>query len=384
MKRRDFLSRTALAAVGATVGSSRWAQAGRACLAGGGESPYGPLQPPDANGLRLPAGFRSRVVARGGRVVGGTGFRWHRAADGGATFRVPGGYVYVSNSEISNRGGGVSALRFGHRGTVLAAYSICSGTSRNCAGGTTPWGTWLTCEEVSRGFVYECDPTGARPAIARPALGSFWHEAVAVDPELRRLYLTEDTSNGNFYRFTPTVWGDLSQGVLEVATGTLDQVTWETVPNPNPISSETSTRFQVPGALAFNGGEGIVWQAGLVHFTTKGDNRVWRYDPRAETIEVIYQASEDPVRQLTGVDNIVASRAGDLVVAEDPGNLELVLLTSDCVASPLVRVTGQQGTELTGPAFSPLGRSLYFSSQRASSGGLTYEVTGPFRRLAAA
>ena len=296
---------------------------------------------------------------------------------------MPGGYVYVSNSEISNRGGGVGALRFGHRGTLLAAYSICSGTSRNCAGGPTPWGTWLTCEEVSRGIVYECDPTGLRRAVACPALGSFNHEAAAVDPELRRLYLTEDRSGGNFYRFTPTTWGDLRRGVLEVATGTLDQVGWETVPNPNPRPNETSTRFQVDGALTFNGGEGIVWHAGVVHFTTKGDNRVWRYDPRAETFEILYQANQDPARQITGVDNIVASRSGDLVVAEDPGNLELVLLTPDCVASPLVRVTGQAGTELAGPAFDPLGVCLYFSSQRAAGGnGLTYEVRGPFRRLA--
>ena len=80
---------------------------------------------------------------------------------------------------------------------------------------------------------------------------------------------------------------------------------WETVPNPNPAPNQPSTRFQVSGALRFNGGEGIVWQAGLVHFATKGDNRVWRYDPRAETVEISYEASQDPVRQLTGVDNII-------------------------------------------------------------------------------
>ncbi len=380
MRRGDFLSRAALAAVGAATGSSLWAGAGRACLAVGGPGPYGRLEPADTNGIRVPPGFRAKIVARGGSLVSQTGHRWHRAPDGGATFRVPGGYVYVSNSEVGQRGGGVGALRFDHRGRLQDAYTICSGTSRNCAGGPTPWGTWLTCEEVSRGLVYECDPTGVRPPIQRPALGSFKHEAVAVDPELRRLYLTEDRGNGKLYRFTPTIWGDLAEGLLEVAAVTEHRVTWTRVPNPNPAADQTATRLQVPGARAFNGGEGIVWQAGVVHFTTKGDNRVWRYDPRAETLDVFYEANQDPVRRLTGVDNITASRARDLVVAEDPGNLELVLLTPDCVASPLVRVTGQTGTELTGPAFDPLGRRLYFSSQRAAGGGITYEVTGPFRR----
>jgi Tol biopolymer transport system component len=79
---------------------------------------------------------------------------------------------------------------------------------------------------------------------------------------------------------------------------------------------------------------------------------------------------------------VTASSSGDLVIAEDGGNLELVLITRRGEVSPLVRLTGNEGSELAGPAFSPSGRHLYFSSQRGDAKGVTYEVTGPFRSSA--
>ena len=86
---------------------------------------------------------------------------------------------------------------------------------------------------------------------------------------------------------------------------------------------------------------------------------------------------------MSGVDNVAASRAGDIIVAEDRGNMELVLIGPGCAASPLVRVVGQNLSELTGPAFDPTGRRLLFSSQRGGAAklGITYEITGPFRRV---
>jgi secreted PhoX family phosphatase len=86
---------------------------------------------------------------------------------------------------------------------------------------------------------------------------------------------------------------------------------------------------------------------------------------------------------LTGVDNITGAGSGDLYVAEDGGNMEINVITPAGVVAPFLRILNQSSSEITGPAFSPDGRRLYFSSQRGttgrSSGGITYEVTGPFR-----
>ncbi|GAA4540040.1 alkaline phosphatase PhoX [Amycolatopsis samaneae] len=385
MKRRNFL-RAAVIGAGVTAFGNTLSSSALAAPAQNGPSPYGPLGAADANGIQLPAGFTSRVIARSGKQVASTGYIWHSAPDGGAVFPDGTGWLYVSNSEITP-GGGASAVRFDANADIVGAHRILSNTRQNCAGGAMPWGTWLSCEEIDRGFVYECAPAGPdSAAVQRLAMGRFKHEAAAADPVRKAVYLTEDVPDGCFYRFVPTTWGSLAAGTLQVlkaGTATSGSFTWATVPDPG--GSPTATRNQVSGAKRFNGGEGLHYANDTAWFTTKGDNRVWQLDLANNTYELAYDDSlvTNGTAPLTGVDNVTGSASGDLFVAEDGGNMEICLITPDDIVAPFLRVTGQSASEITGPAFTPAGNRLYFSSQRGTSGsssdGITYEVTGPFR-----
>jgi secreted PhoX family phosphatase len=380
MNRRNFLRLSMLGGGALALGPSFWQRA-YATPAEPGPSPYGPLSDsPDDTGLLLPAGFSARLIARTSDRVPGTGYPWHSKPDGGACFATSeGGWVYASNSE--ELPGGASAIRFDGNGNIVDAYRILSGTLANCSGGPTPWGTWLSCEEFDGGRVWECDPQQPSQGVSRPALGTFAHEAVAVDPEGGRLYLTEDRHNGRFYRFTPSAWPSLSRGILEAARFRSDPfgggpVSWVRVSPLLPASLQPSAFL----TTAFNGGEGCWYDSGTVYFTTKGNNRVWAYTVANSHLAVLYDDDLYPNAPLTGVDNVTVSRSGDIYVAEDGGALQLCLITQERVVAPFLQVVGQNGSELTGIAFSPDGQRLYFSSQRGNEGlGLTYEVTGPFR-----
>jgi secreted PhoX family phosphatase len=415
MDRRAFL-RGAVAAAGGTAMLPTAAMAGEAGTAAPGPSPSGSLdgRPADANGLVLPEGFTSRVIAVAGEPVEPTSYEWLVFPDGAATFDDgEGGWWYVCNSEVFAplELAGVSSIHFDADGQIVAARRILEGSTANCAGGPTPWGTWLSCEERfdEMGQVWECDPTGEEPAVLRPAMGRWAHEAVAVDPESGTLYLTQDHAEGLIYRFTPDSYPDLASGKLEACIVEDDgSVTWRGVSDPS--AETTPTREQVPGATVFPGNEGMWYHDGSIVFTTKLDNRVHAIDLREQRYTLIWDGTPQadiaaglPKREpLAGVDNItVESGSGDLYVAEDGDDMEVVLITTEGQVTPFARIVedGHDSSEVTGPVFNPAGDRLYFSSQRGPSrrttgdilegvpsdvpnGGVTYEVTGPFRGAA--
>ncbi|MGH2950978.1 MAG: alkaline phosphatase PhoX [Solirubrobacterales bacterium] len=411
LRRREVVA-TGVAAAGAlALGPEFWQSLAKPARVGFG--PYGPLGPVDANGLRLPHGFSSRVIARGLQPVERTGYLWHIFSDGGATFSTPdGGWILVSNSElpsaidlpidppIGNPGeGGASAIRFAADATIVDAYRILSGTSTNCAGGPTPWGTWLSCEETGQGMVWECDPSGEREAVAHPALGVFTHEAVCVDRRTGFLYLSEDEADGCFYRFRPARGRGLGEGRLQVARvrKPSGRVKWIDVPDPS--AAEVPTRLQVADATKFRRGEGIWFDSGVVYLATTGDSRIWAYDTRRRVMRKIYDPEKVTDAPLTDVDNVtVHPPSGDLFVCEDNGHpdaFDIALITpgdrDGRARRTVARFTKLTGTEhgfpetdltseVAGVCFNPRGDRMYFASQRAGVVGAVYEVTGPFRR----
>lgn len=258
---------------------------------------------------------------------------------------------------------------------------MLGGTSRNCAGGPTPWGTWLSCEEFNDGRVWECDPRGERPAVVHPALGVVSHEAVCVDPDDGRLYLTEDTGKSGFYRFTPERYPSLERGLLEIAIVRPDGVVdWKPVPNP----LKPPIREQVPGFTVFKRGEGIWFDSGIVYVATTGDDRVYAYNATTGVLDVLYDGQAlGSAAPLHEVDNItVAGGSGDVFVCEDRDDLNVCIITPEREVAEFVKAVGleHESSELTGPAFDPSGTRFYVASQGAFETGAVYEITGPFRR----
>lgn len=393
----------------------------------------GPLQIVDSLGIALPKGFAARKLAEAKKPVATPAgksaysrYKWHTFPDGGAVLPRPnGGWVYTSNSEIPLLPlGGCGALAFNAEGLVEDAYSILKRTTQNCAGGTTPWHTWISCEESKDGLCWECNPFEEGQGVAKPALGRFAHEAVAVDSLRRTVYLTEDINDGRFYRWTAAP-GDVDkngrmafeQGLLEVMNivGFHDDcyplsdafvrrqlgVSWVPVIEPEGQQDKVraSLREQkstVPGTV-FAGGEGL-WAYRvppetaralhsssapadvdtLIFWTTKIDNRVWVLDVANQRVELIFDNSQIDT-PFKSVDNLTVSPWGDVLVAEDPPERDvsrLIVVLPNRGAQSLMEIH-HPGSEICGPAFSPDGSRLYFSSQRYDRGGATYEVQLP-------
>ncbi|MGW3656572.1 alkaline phosphatase PhoX [Streptomyces sp. NPDC005151] len=452
--RRLATRRQVLAGSGATAVSIAFAGAFSELFAGTaaarGHSGYGPLAPDPDGLLDLPQGFRYRVLSReGDRLRSGEG-RVPSNHDGMAAFTGHRGRVHlVRNHE--NRvtakipvptvdgltydpmgKGGCTALELDSRGAVLGERVAIAGTAVNCAGGRTPWNTWLTCEETEdragtngytkdHGFIFEVDGADPRRTGAVPltAMGRFQHEAIAIDPNNGIVYETEDAFDkpfGLFYRFLPELplggTGSLRAGgelqamrvpgvpdlsVIQETGASFDRIEW--VPVPDPQAAGTPIRFQDFGPKGITHAqklEGCYWGGSSVYFVSSfaqsaagsaADHfgQVWRYEPKRRrlTLVVVFGPGTDVQLPGESPDNICLTSDGGLMVCEDGNGAQHVFgVTRHGEVYAMARGRQNIGTaespewgEFAGVTFAPDGGTMFVNCYTP---GTTFAVTGPW------
>jgi uncharacterized protein len=421
LSRRDFLKAGGVSTLALTFGSTGVLSLGSKALADKSNNPasgfsgFGPLVQ-DPNGiLDLPRGFHYKIISEeGGKLTNGGLIPG--AFDGMAAFEGPNNTtVLVRNHELGTNAanpviglnpydpaavGGTTALVVGTNQEVINEYVTSSGTIRNCAGGATPWGTWLTCEETrsaTHGYVFEVDPQKPEDELSKTPIkdmGRFSHEACAIDPATGYVYLTEDASPSYLYRFIPN---DKSQkpGALQKG-GKLYAAAIEEVHGPAASTFKTGQKFGIVwkeldpyycredadkhGCIKFKKLEGAFFQAGVFWFddSSAGDKnlgRIYRYFPATNTLELFYEATD--AKDMESPDNICMTPWGDLWFAEDgSGNDRIMGITPEGNIYPFA-YNRLSGSELAGPIFSPDGKTLFMNIQ---SPGKTFAIWGPFAR----
>jgi uncharacterized protein len=458
--RRSFLGRGAAAGLGIAFAGSIDAIAGTAAHAATRSATgYGPLVPDPAGILSLPKGFSYRILATAGQTVMEDGALTPADMDGMGAFARGSGTTLIYNHEISGSEappvlpvpgltydpkarGGTTTIDLDAAGGRLREYVSVAGTENNCAGGITPWGTWLTCEETERragptreedhGYVFEVSPVqGQNPGNANVPLrflGRFAHEAVAVDPSTNVIYETEDAGgpNGLYFRWVPPAGfigglhalvdlarspGGDTAGSLQAMScsrggrhivdlaeatqpGTQYRVTWVDVPDRQATTVSVRNQFSDDQVTRSRKLEGQWWADGGVYFVAsfarlsdgsanEHDGQVWFYDPAKQTVTLttIFGVNPDPdvdADNYDGPDNITVSPYGGVILAEDgEGVQHLVGVTEQGKSYALAR-NDENGSEFTGPVFSPDGRTLFASVQ--SGPGRLFAITGPWGR----
>ncbi len=334
--------------------------------------------------------------------------------------------------------GGTTTLRFNvKRGEWLDARPSLAGTFANCAGGTTPWGSWLSCEEAvidadgrlgprfnnrsanlerPHGYVFDVPGDGVSNARPLPALGRFRHEAVAIDPESNVVYLTEDNQPvSGVYRFVPDQRGSLEAGRLQmlavpaqpdlrrgVTEGVWFDVGWVDIEDPdaghNPGTLDSAAVFtqgKRAGGATFRRPEGCWFENGRLYFsdTTGGNARrgqIFVYEPAAERLQLLFESRDKNV--LDHPDNIAKTPGGGLLICEDrPRRVQRIKALNRAgelvhFADNNLRLNGEQGLpkgdyrnkEWAGACFSPDGNWLFANIQKP---GVTFAITGPWAEL---
>lgn len=457
--RRDFFLRSA-AAVGSVAVAGAF-ESFMAKAAGKKSRPdYGELRPvaDETTGLELlelPPGFkylsfgwtRDKLTVGGGKTPG--------SHDGMAVIDERNGVITLCrNHEIqkdkkpfadvaydSNAAGGCTMLTFnGSAGKWLQSRPVISGTVKNCAGGATPWNSWLTCEEFvggpgyrvkkrqydfkkHHGWIFEVPVEGKADAKPLKDMGRFVHEAVAVDPHTGIVYETEDRTTAGFYRFLPKVNGQLSQGgklQMMKAKGADDlrrgskpgqtyDVSWVDIDDPTGEdygivkTGKKGTAYddlalfkhgKKLGAATFARLEGCWYGNGQIYLVaTSGGNarcgQVWSYDPKRETLKLIFESPAKHVLHMP--DNMTVSPRGGIVLCEDGDTVpqRMFGMTPEGKLFPFannhVKLKGERNgfkgdyreQEWAGASFSSDGKWLFANIQTP---GITFAITGPWEK----
>jgi uncharacterized protein len=405
------------------------------------------------NWLELPTGFQAKIISRWGDTMD-DGFIVPGRADGMASFQIQDKVVLVRNhentpekNEYSAFGtnleklpslsreyfydfgygktpsiGGTTTLVFNEQKQVVEKQFLSlAGTNRNCAGGTTPWNSWITCEEDislpgrigenTHGFNFEVSATATSitPPLPLKAMGRFNHEAVCVDPDTGIVYQTEDRSDGLIYRFIPTTPGQLQNGGTlqalavkgtksfdtrnwnnkDIAVGESLAVEWISLTNVESPDDDLRLRGAALGAAVFARGEGMWFGSHELYFAcTNGGPRkagqVFKYVPALqqnnsspEGGELTLFAESASTDILQNCDNLTVAPWGDVVLVEDHANAHIRGITREGKIYTIGRNIGS-GSELAGICFSPSGKTMFVNIQEQ---GLTLAVTGPWHAL---
>lgn len=426
--------------------------------------------------LNLPRDFSYKIIARTGDRMS-DGLITPSAMDGMAAFPLPGDVskcILVRNHELDSVGdeidafggdkdlarkhvgsnsydsfgglpvnGGTSTMVYSHRSQrVERSHLSLVGTARNCAGGATPWGSWLSCEETlvgkaqgygrEHGYIFEVPSLGKGLVDPVPLkdMGRFVHEAAAVDSTNGIVYLSEDTDRSLFYRFIPKTPGKLAEGgqlqalvirgwpsantrnwpedaqdknAQPVAMRQRFECEWIDLEDVTSPEGDLNTRGEAKGAAIFARGEGIAFalrddKTREVLFAATGGGplkigQVWRYQPSAfegtarETeqpgvMELVYETHNRAI--LESCDNIAVAPWGDLIICEDSYSESADMvnylrgLTPDGRIYTLAMNAHPDKGEFCGACFSPDGTTLFVNIQRP---GFTLAITGPWGNL---
>jgi secreted PhoX family phosphatase len=410
------------------------------------EFSYGPLRPVNdaATGmplLELPEGFRYVSFGWTGDAMD-DGRRVPPLHDGMAAFAgEKGQIVLVRNHEVEQgvpfgtpaydpKGGGGTTTTVFDPSTekVVSTRVSLTGTLRNCAGGPTPWGSWLTCEEsvagpgdrqnapsLQHGYVFEVPHDGVSDAKPIKAMGCFVHEAVAVDPRTGIVYQTQDAARAGMYRYIPKTTGKLAEGgrlqMLAIdgrrnfdtsraqRAGVAYDIHWVDIPEPDRPHLGGSSGFGLGvlqqgidgGGALFSRLEGATFGDGRLYVTATdgGDARmgqVWEIDPQRDRLRLVFESPGPAVLNMP--DNVTLSPRGGLVLCEDgTANAHLHGLTRDGrifrfahnnirIDQPRNGLSGDfRQSEFAGATYSPDGRWLFFNVQTP---GITFAITGPW------